>query len=530
MSLLHHILYKSATQFCNNIALNYNNENCTYQELNLLSNNLAQNLINNNINYKDRIIIYLEKSIYSIIALFGILKIGAIYVPVDFNTPQKRLLSIIQDCCPTAIITTKTLYKNITNTTTEKLLKLSILTDITSKQNHLIPWKSMIENINYPHSLPQAIENDIAYILYTSGSSGTPKGVMINHRASIVFINWAIKKFQIKSTDIISNHAALNFDLSVFDIFVSLKAGAKIVLIPPHISLFPTNLAKLISEKKITIWYSVPSILIKLVLYGKLEKYNYQSIRLILFAGESFPTKFLTKLIHKIPHVNYYNLYGPTETNVCTYHKVTNSDLQYSSIPIGKNCEYNEILLIQNNKIILKKQNAQGELCVRGPNLMSGYWNLESKTSQHKKTIITQTNFPKETIYFTGDIVKINQNNLFYLGRIDNMIKSRGYRIELDEIENIIYQHDSVEKVAAIPIQDIENNNLIKVFIVKNKKYSNNFNITEIKNFCAQYLPKYMVPQLIKFCDSLPENSNGKIDKLKLKQQEKNNEYTNTTK
>lgn len=245
----------------------------------------------------------------------------------------------------------------------------------------VVSWLDVLKTAT--NLLPTAtgmIEEDLAYILYTSGSTGTPKGVMISHRASLTFVNWSYECFQVQARDRVSNHAPLHFDLSIFDIFTTIKAGATVILVPPELSVFPRNLAKFIEQQQITIWYSVPFVLRQLVVYGNLQQTQLPHLHTVLFAGEVFPIKYLRQLMELIPQAKYYNLYGPTETNVCTYYPVQEIPGELvQSLPLGKACANTEIFAVNENQEITQPGEI-GELYVRGSSLMKGYWGMPEKT------------------------------------------------------------------------------------------------------------------------------------------------------
>ena len=223
--------------------------------------------------------------------------------------------------------------------------------------------------------------SDLAYILYTSGSTGVPKGVMLSHANAIAFVDWAAAEFEVGEDDRLSSHAPLHFDLSVLDLYVAAKAGAALVLVPGQLALFPSELGRWIRDAGITVWYSVPSILTLLVLRGKLAETTLPNLRTILFAGEVFPTKYLHQLMQLLPHVRFANLFGPTETNVCTWYEVPRWEGEPPlSIPIGKPACGDEIFAVADDGS-LAPPGEVGELYVRGPSVMQGYWADDERTA-----------------------------------------------------------------------------------------------------------------------------------------------------
>lgn len=532
--LLHHLLISSVRTHSARIAVQQQGHTITYRQLDEKSNQLAHTLSYAGIERGDRVGIYFDKSIEAVIAIFGILKSGATYVPLDPYAPIKRIAFIIKNCQIKILISTKQRIDALGTNSLEELQSLNsvILTDeddpATQWFGKIIRWSEVLQAPCSPPPDQNLIENDLAYILYTSGSTGIPKGVMISHRASLTFVNWAYDTFQVTAEDRVSNHAPFHFDLSIFDIFTTIKAGGTVILLSAALSVFPINLAKFIAAEKISIWYSVPSILTSLVLYGQLEQHTFPALRTILFAGEVFPIKYLHQLMVHIPHACYYNLYGPTETNVCTYYQVSPDIELTESLPIGQACANTEVFVLSaSNELVAKGE--EGELCVRGPGLMTGYWDLPQKSAQVRFPFTLHHSLGPEMIYRTGDLVKqAPDGNYIFLGRSDGMIKSRGYRIELGEIESILYSHPGVEEAAVIPIPDNEIGNRLKAVVVarSGNKLTGaipselpDVSIQALKSFCAERLPKYMVPDLFEFRSALPQTSTGKIDKVQLSQE-----------
>ena len=517
--LLQQLLELSARHHPDKAAVSDKNGSLNYGELERSSNQIAHVLRSVGVEEGDRVGIYLHKSLKAVVAIFGIMKAGAAYVPLDPDAPAKRVAFMLDNCAMKGLVTTQ-----------EKVTKLGaalsgipslgclIVTDKAlpvetmpmASQFRCIPWSAALQAPPAPPPAPHLTENDLAYILYTSGSTGTPKGVMISHRAALTFVNWAADYFQLRPKDRLSNHAPFHFDLSIFDIFASIKAGATVVLVPPEFTIFPSNLADSIEEQQITVWYSVPSALTRLVLYGSLERYAFSKLRAILFAGEVFPVKYLRQLKTAIPHADYYNLYGPTETNVCTVYPIKAiPPEQAAPFPIGRACADSEVFAV-NEQGQLTKPGEIGELYVSGPSLMGGYWGLPEKT---RDVIIPHMLKPSGGVYQTGDLVKQDtEGNYHFVGRRDSMIKSRGYRIELGEIEAVLQNHPDVEEVAVIPIPHEEIGNVLRAVVVS--PLSEN----ELIAFCAERLPKYMIPGEFDFRSVLPKTSTGKIDKTALQE------------
>jgi len=524
--LLQQLLADSAKRDPGKDAVVYRDRKIGYRELDELSNRLANVLVAHGVGRGDRVGICLPKSIESVVAVFGILKAGAVYVPLDPSAPARRQAFIAANCEMKALVGARKKIAAIGQHLTKSCsLECVISTDSEAPAGPgarstaaMLPWGHVQVAPADPPEAPPVIEDDLAYILYTSGSTGEPKGVMISHRASLTFVNWAFDCFQVQPADRVSNHAPLHFDLSIFDIFVTIQAGATVVLAPEELSIFPMDLARFIEEQRISIWYSVPSVLTRLVLHGNLARYSYPHLRTILFAGEVFPVKYLRGLRGLIPHAGYYNLFGPTETNVCTWYQVDELPPDETTLPIGRVCANTEAF-VMNDRRELAAPGETGELWVRGPGLMKGYWGLPERTSQVLLRHALHPLLGEELVYRTGDMVKLGAGgNYVFFGRRDHMIKSRGYRIELGEIETALYSHPKVLEAAVIAVPDEQIGHAIKAVVVPQEAAA--LTAHELEYFCSQRIPKYMIPGSIEFRSSLPKTSTGKIDKTLLAKQQ----------
>jgi amino acid adenylation domain-containing protein len=379
-----------------------------------------------------------------------------------------------------------------------------------------VPWEALA---SYPGDRPlelQSVTTDLAYILYTSGSTGEPKGVMLSHQNALTFVEWCADTFHVRPEDQVSGHAPLHFDLSVFDVYNAIEAGATLHMIPEDILIFPASVAKFIETHNISIWYSVPGALAQLALHGKLTKERFPKLRTILFAGEVFPVKHLQRLAELLPDVELYNLYGPTETNVCTYYPVDRSRLaELEALPIGRACANTEVFAVDEHGQRVIHAGGKGELYVRGPSVTLGYWGDPEKT---RKTVVPnpfQPNFV-ENVYRTGDIVVLRTDGDYdVLGRRDNQIKVRGYRVELGEIEAALLRHGAVSEAGAFAMADPVDGARIHAVVALHN--GSRLSESDLQQHCALHLPRYMVPANIQLREQLPKTSTGKIDRVRLK-------------
>ena len=487
----------------------------SYRELGLLSDRLRDRLCYLGICRGDRAGIYLRKSIDAVVSIFGILKAGAAYVPVDPNGPASRNAYILSDCSVRVLILEKRFVEGWQREAGRA-----------SNQPNRIVLDEIGGGLALQRALdemqqrdparaakpPGASQDDLAYILYTSGSTGKPKGVRLTHQNAASFVNWCCEAFEPNENDRFSSHSPFHFDLSILDIYVSLKQGATLVLIGEELGKDPRRLAPLICEERISVWYSTPSILSLLAQYGRLDQHDYSALRIILFAGEVFPVKHFRALKVLLPRPRYFNLYGPTETNVCTFYEVPAEvpPEQSKQFPIGRTCSHLRTIIVdEHGEPVPAGQ--EGELCVSGPGVTQGYWNLE----EHTARAFLQGEACQRW-YRTGDIVvEGSDGNYIFLGRRDRMVKRRGYRVELAEIEVALYRHKAIREAALIALAD-EEGVRIKAFLScdEGKRPS----IIELKRFCAENLPIYMVPDLFSFQQTLPKTSTNKIDYQRLKE------------
>jgi len=337
---------------------------------------------------------------------------------------------------------------------------------------------------------------------------------VLSHRAARSFVDWAGDVAELGPADIVSSHAPLHFDLSTFDLFSSCRAGACVVLVPPELNVFPRNLADWIARERITVWYSVPSLLSRLALVGGLERHDWSALREIIFAGEVFPVEHLRRLRELIPRARCWNWYGPTETNVCTAHAVDAiPPKQITPVPIGTACANCRLLVLDDDGSVCARGDT-GELYVSGPSLMTEYHAMPEATA---RALVTRDDEAERTLWYrTGDLVREDADGLLHLvGRRDGMIKSRGYRIELGEIESVLHAHPAVAEAAAVALPDPDIGHVIRAAAVARTGQS--LEASALRAFCADRLPAYMMPVSFEILSSLPRGSTGKVDRVKLR-------------
>ena len=494
------IIRNSATKFPQRISLIENNGNkISYSELHIKVIELSHHLRQFKVEKGDRIGVFMPKSIACVTCMLAILEAEAAYVPADFSAPLIRSTYIFEDSQVKGVFIDKSISSDFEDAFSGKIISHDIRGfDITFLQ---IISKEI--NLDVPA--------DLAYILYTSGSTGNPKGVLITHHNALSFINWSIRFFPFSENEVFASVAPFHFDLSIFDLFVGLSKSATIILINQELILNPRELSQHIDFFQITTLYATPTLLKLLLRYGKLNRRDHSSLKIILFAGEVFAIEPLKALKKIWSQSTFYNLYGPTETNVVTCFKIPNTigeDHKYP-FPIGFPCDFTECK-IWNDKIIEPLIGKEGELIVKGESVAKGYLNLKEKTN---------TSFPKingNIWYKTGDFVRVDKSGAFiFLGRKDRMVKRRGYRVELAEIENALHQHPNILEVGAIAVNGSQRMVLIKIFYSLLEKREQ-IDPVEIRDFCLKYLPKYMLPDEFVQVSELPKTTTQKIDYQKL--------------
>lgn len=507
---LHQLLDESAARWATRVAVaQVDGKTITYGALAALSDAVRDRLRRMGVGPGNRVGIHLRKSIDAVAAIFGTLKAGAAYVPLDVEAPPSRNAYIVHDCGLRALFVERH-WRDALATAVEHYGQMppALIVDVADATDDLRATLATEAAPSVETVVPAT--DALAFVLYTSGSTGQPKGVMLSHRAALSFIAWCTETFAPTPEDRFASHAPFHFDLSVLDVYLTIAHGARLLLIPETLGKEPMRLAQVIAAERLSVWYSVPSVLTLLAQYGKLERHDLGALRLVLFAGEVFPITPLRRLKALLPRPRYFNLYGPTETNVCTAYELP-ADVppdRSDPFPIGRTCTHLRSMVVDEAG---QPTSDTGELCIAGPAVMDGYWNLPEHTARAFCSDASGTRW-----YRTGDLVHVDADgNYVFRGRRDRMVKRRGYRVELGDIEAGLYRHPMVREAAAIAVPDATLG--VRILAVLTCGAQPQPSIIELKRFCADVLPPYMIPDVFTFAAALPKTSNGKIDYQRLR-------------
>jgi amino acid adenylation domain-containing protein len=487
----------------------------TYADLAHQADRLATRLARWGVGRGDRVGLFLPKGREAVAAIHGILRVGAAYVPADPSAPARRGAGILADGGVRAVIVASALAPALREEWPGPgpLPRLIVVGEPAPPDPPDAAWDEVMTDGTPPPLPPVPCPDDLAYILYTSGSTGRPKGVMLSHENAFTFLDWCARTFATGPDDRFASHAPFHFDLSVFDLFVACRGAATLVVIGEALGKDPARLGSFLVERRPSVWYSAPSILALLAEYGALDRdvAGASAPRLVLFAGEVFPITPLRRLRALWPEADFWNLYGPTETNVCTAQPIprTIADDQAGPFPIGTVCPPLRARVVDDSGQDVAC-GAVGELVIAGPGVMRGYFGRPDLTA--RAFLCDEAGVPW---YRTGDLVVADDHGSFiFHGRRDRMVKKRGYRIELGEIESALYHHEGVERAAVVAKSD-DAGVAIAAFVAM--KPDRKPSIIAMKRHCTIHLPHYMVPDSITFLADLPTTSTDKVDYQGLK-------------
>ena len=470
----------------------------SYGELQRAVTMTADELRRSGVRPGDRVAICLPKSIATLTLILGTLAAGAAYVPLNHRLPAAQLRTILTELRPRLLIAANDLADT---------LDPDALPGLRVAVTDGVPGARFVTLQRLHGAAPDvASPEDLAAVLYTSGTTGEPKGIMLSHQGMTSFVDWAADTFEVSAADRASSHAPFHFDLSVLDIFCTLNRHATLHLLDETTTRFPGVMRAAIDKIGITMWYSVPTALAQLQARRALK--GVQSLRLVLFAGEVLPVPVLRQVMADLPDVEFANLYGPTETNVCTWYRVPGPlPAEVGTLPIGQPCAHCDITLRDLDGAPVAAGET-GEICVTGPAVMLGYW--------QKPTLTTAARVAGQAgSYRTGDLGYVRgDGELMLVGRRDQQVKLRGHRIELLALEAALNSHPSVQEAIAVVAQDAAEGQLC-VFLSPSGSATGT--PSELREFLAARLAPYYLPDRFEFVAELPRTANGKADRSALR-------------
>ncbi|EPC8410314.1 amino acid adenylation domain-containing protein [Bacillus thuringiensis] len=483
---IHQLFEEQVEKNSNKIAVEFEGQSLTYQELNDKSNLLARILRSEGVKSNSIVGIMVEKSLEMIIGIMGILKAGGAYLPIDPNYPKDRIKFMLNDSESKVLLSTKGLMDSIKFNG-----KVIDLLDNTIFEGEF----SNVEKINQP--------SDLAYVIYTSGTTGQAKGVMIEHRQVNNFIHGITKETKLNSYRNILCITTICFDIFGFETLVPLTNGLKVIIASNEACVDSKKLARIIDENEIEVMQSTPSRL-KILLENEEFQESMNNMQLVLVGGEEV-TSSLFKKWNKNKDTKIYNVYGPTETTIWSTIKLLEQD---GKITIGRPLSNTSVYVL--NKNMQTPIGVEGELCIGGDGVARGYFNKLELTAER---FVENPFEPGKKMYRTGDLARwLPNGEIEFLGRMDNQVKIRGFRIELGEIENRILQHNSVKEAAVVVKENKKDEKYICAYVVSDEELGD----LNLRNYLSGSLPEYMIPAYFMKLEKMPLTPNGKLDRKML--------------
>jgi amino acid adenylation domain-containing protein len=493
-ALLHERFVAQARDRADALAVTLDADELTYGELDRLSDAIAAALVARGAAAGDRAALFVPKSPAAVAAMLGCSKAGCVYVPIDLGSPAPRLARIVAAADPAFVVVgadARAALDAVRQALPERCATLEL---------------DAVEPAAAPPA-PAVDATSPAHILFTSGSTGVPKGVVITHANVAAFLDWAVPYFAIGPDDRLSGHAPLHFDLSTFDVFGALSTGAELHLVPPRANLLPRDLAAFVEQRRLTQWFSVPTVLAYMAKLDAIPPGGFSTVRRIIWCGDVLPTPVLRTWMERHPHASFTNLYGPTEATIASsFHTVEEIPADDAApIPIGRACA-GEQLLVLDEDLDPVPAGETGDLYIAGAGLSPGYWRDPEKTAE------AFLDAGAGRIYRTGDLARVGDDGLVYfVGRADSQIKSRGHRIELGEIEAAANTLPEVAEVAVVAVEtgDFDGKAICCAWAPSTDAGA----ADTLRAPLRELLPAYMIPSRWLRLETLPKNANGKIDR-----------------
>ena len=513
IELLQQLPARQAKERPDAVAVSMDDVRISYGELEELSTALAAAVTELGCVRGDRACLMTPKTPQAITAMLGVLETGAAYVPIDVDSPAPRVARIVQSADPQVVI-----YDESARELLDEVRRLGAIPQDTPEL--LLETdgsaRATTESRGAHPAAAGAGSSDIAHLLFTSGSTGDPKGVAITHANVLSFVEWAVRHFRMKAGERVSGHAPLHFDLSTFDIFGAFAVGAELHLVPARLNAFPKELGDLIRRSRLTQWFSVPSVMTYMAMFDAVR--DFPDLERVIWCGDVLPSRILRQWMSHVPHATFTNLYGPTEATIASsYYTVTpDSGSVPDPIPIGHACGGEELLVL-DDALSPVPPGTIGDLYIAGVGLSPGYWRSPELT---ERVFLRdpRSQEPRDRIYRTGDLARVDEEGLVYfVGRADSQVKHRGYRVELGEIEAALSTVAEVGEgaVVGVPVEGIAGTAICCAYT---PVQGSEIEPAYLRGELSRLIPAYMLPSRWLRLDALPKNANGKIDRPKLRE------------
>jgi len=495
-------------------------EALAWSELAARSYGLARLLLEAGARPGDPVAVLLGKSPAVPVAFYGVMAAGCVLVPIDPKSPAEQVIRIIRATGARHLVT-EPARQSLVPGLAAACPALEHLVGVDGEAPaglEVLPWRA-VDGARSDRPPAVALGGSAtAYILHTSGSTGRPKLISHTHDSALAFVEWAAGACQLTPEDVLSNHSSHHTCFATFDYYAAARAAATTVILTPAAMMMPASLAQLIEKERMTVWYSVPTALVQLLLRGNLDQYVLDALRWVLFAGERFPEKHLAALREQLPRARFMQVYGSTEVNVCTAYRLPDDGSVPDPLPIGIPCTdtFAEVVTPELTPVAAGEA---GELLIAGPTLMSGYLD---DPAQNDQVLITQRGADGvERCYFrTGDRVRsLPDGNLVFAGRSDFQVKVRGHRVELEAVERALLSLATVQEAVAFTVPDGEGSARLRAVVVAGSGDGADPQASGGRALALalrQLLPAYAIPELIDVTDVLPRTATGKVDRNTL--------------